>query len=867
MNSYINKVQENKKASNVNQKKNNDSIATKFSDQTSTTVSQTQLQKIADNSSQVQQAAQLQAKINTYAALPIQKKEIEEEELQMKATPVQRQNIEEEEPRQMKASPIQRQSIEEEPLQGRFTLPIQKKENKTGLPDNLKSGIENLSGYAMDDVKVHYNSDKPAQLQAHAYAQGTDIHIAPGQEKHLPHEAWHVVQQAQGRVRPTVQMKGDVPVNDDVGLEAEADLMGVRALSMTLDIPSASLASASTTQKVAQLVGGNKAGYNPDTIVQPGFKLAVKILFATARDLNKIRKKIAGKKNNTKLGSIAENKKGSQVKNVYALELANINLDAQWLHKMVTDKPHVDNLLKTAKDEAIIAEGEISPITEKVKESDEKVEINPAEEKILDKSWVEKVGETRPEAKILTGSALFIKKTEIKDAGPGIYRDIYKKLGKEDGDHNEYVLDDLGTHTRRFAYMEKSYYQWMAYMEKKFLTGKKQDLVGAATGVSALDVDPTDFEAQGMMIDEKNIFNKIVKPNKTKKNLRIALAHMHQWKGSGPGQRGLSLTSTDKDEAVYGNSGEPFKTDDGAKFKIDLAKTNPANNILVNHYANDSKTRANLPGSEEDLNGKLGVGKKKYQYERSVIKNRELYLRNLTPDAVISITPHTAGMVVDRDSAIYNKSRQDAIDHGKEQRGVDEWTAYKKVKKAELDKATQDEASAEVEKATALEQKRNAAIQKNNYKGNFNKYWLEGFDNKISYYKAWESYETCYANQATTQTKNIQKLQKIIQDLDPILVKCDEQIRIFTSRLKVKPDEANLHASRGWATGEAYTKGYSEGLVAIKGKSFTKDTAIKKIFDEAYKDASYKAENKNYKEKHSPYWEGYGAALKTAIKP
>ena len=43
--------------------------------------------------------------------------------------------------------------------------PIQKKENNTGLPDKLKSGIENLSGYSMDDVKVHYNSPKPAQLQ------------------------------------------------------------------------------------------------------------------------------------------------------------------------------------------------------------------------------------------------------------------------------------------------------------------------------------------------------------------------------------------------------------------------------------------------------------------------------------------------------------------------------------------------------------------------------------------------------------------------------------------------------------------------------------------------------------------------------
>jgi hypothetical protein len=101
-----------------------------------------------------------------------------------------------------------------------------------GLPFQLKSGIEQLSGISMDDVKVHRNSDKPAQLQAHAYAQGTDIHIASGQEKHLPHEAWHVVQQKQGRVQPTTMMKAKVPINDDQGLEKEADVMGARALQM-----------------------------------------------------------------------------------------------------------------------------------------------------------------------------------------------------------------------------------------------------------------------------------------------------------------------------------------------------------------------------------------------------------------------------------------------------------------------------------------------------------------------------------------------------------------------------------------------------------------------------------------------------------
>jgi len=120
-------------------------------------------------------------------------------------------------------APIQRSEIpeEEEPLQT-------KKENNTGMPDNLKAGVESLSGIDMSDVRVHYNSDKPAEVGALAYTQRTDIHVAPGQEKHLPHEAWHVVQQAQGRVRPTFQLKG-VGVNDDFFLETEADSFGAKA--------------------------------------------------------------------------------------------------------------------------------------------------------------------------------------------------------------------------------------------------------------------------------------------------------------------------------------------------------------------------------------------------------------------------------------------------------------------------------------------------------------------------------------------------------------------------------------------------------------------------------------------------------------
>ena len=97
-----------------------------------------------------------------------------------------------------------------------------------GMPEQLKAGIGALSGMDLSDVRVHANSAKPAQIDALAYTRGNDIHLGPGQEKHLPHEAWHVVQQRQGRVAPTLQSKG-VAINDDAGLEKEADAMGEQA--------------------------------------------------------------------------------------------------------------------------------------------------------------------------------------------------------------------------------------------------------------------------------------------------------------------------------------------------------------------------------------------------------------------------------------------------------------------------------------------------------------------------------------------------------------------------------------------------------------------------------------------------------------
>lgn len=133
-----------------------------------------------------------------------------------------------------------------------------KSKNDTGMPDSLKSGIENLSGHDMSDVRVHYNSDKPAQLNAKAFAQGSDIHLGSGQEQHLPHEAWHVVQQKEGRVKPTTSVDG-APLNDDVSLEKEADVKGSQAaqLSAAPEPPPAAAGTSTASNPPIQLISAD----------------------------------------------------------------------------------------------------------------------------------------------------------------------------------------------------------------------------------------------------------------------------------------------------------------------------------------------------------------------------------------------------------------------------------------------------------------------------------------------------------------------------------------------------------------------------------------------------------------------------------
>jgi len=191
--------------------------AQESADNSSLVNKQKNIQDLADHSAQVQKGKSVQNFINNSSHMVAQRK---------------------------RSSLIQNHTIQKKQSSAN-------NENKTGIPDTLKSGIEHLSGLDMSDVKVHYNSAKPSTLNALAYAQGTDIHLGPGHETQLAHEAWHVVQQKEGIVKPSMQING-TNINDDDHLEKEADEMGNKAMNAPLDSDITSLNSMSGSNNILQ---------------------------------------------------------------------------------------------------------------------------------------------------------------------------------------------------------------------------------------------------------------------------------------------------------------------------------------------------------------------------------------------------------------------------------------------------------------------------------------------------------------------------------------------------------------------------------------------------------------------------------------
>jgi hypothetical protein len=150
--------------------------------------------------------------------------------------------------------------------------------------------MEALSGVDLSGVRVHRDSASPAAWNASAYTQGRDIHLAPGSERHLPHEAWHAVQQLSGRVAATSRTPGGA-VNDDTALEGEADRMGTRAATLpaahaTPPLRTASPEGPAPVQRMIRTGGGktkiDETEYKTGAKKAVGTRVKVKDLIADA---------------------------------------------------------------------------------------------------------------------------------------------------------------------------------------------------------------------------------------------------------------------------------------------------------------------------------------------------------------------------------------------------------------------------------------------------------------------------------------------------------------------------------------------------------------------------------------------------------
>ncbi len=149
---------------------------------------------------------------------------------------------EEEKPTQKKA--IQKKTMveEEEELQTKETPERQSESSvtsgtKVSMPDGVKDKMENSFGTDFSSINIHKDSEQATNMGALAYTQGNDVHFAPGQynpntqggQELIGHELTHVVQQRQGRVKPTKEQRKDLAVNDNPLLENEADTKGKKA--------------------------------------------------------------------------------------------------------------------------------------------------------------------------------------------------------------------------------------------------------------------------------------------------------------------------------------------------------------------------------------------------------------------------------------------------------------------------------------------------------------------------------------------------------------------------------------------------------------------------------------------------------------
>ncbi|WP_431045680.1 hypothetical protein [Roseateles sp. L2-2] len=224
-----------------------------------------------------------------------------------------------------------------------------------------------------------------------------------------------------------------------------------------------------------------------------------------------------------------------------------------------------------------------------------------------------------------------------KDGDKETARGLFVKEGREastssGGAPKEYVQDSSGsgTLTRRYAYVEKNFYQMMDFFKTGTITGRFQQALAAA-GMEAPDASIATPKAQKIQTEPA--------PKLTTEQIAVA----HQFMGSSSEQRGVSLTSTEKVGGTIGNEGKNFREAGGFRLKVDLALV-PPDIRLINHYSHGGMLDTDLAAAKvQGVSNDVGHTGKNYKYGASVTKNRELFLERLRPEWVVEIEHHGDG--------------------------------------------------------------------------------------------------------------------------------------------------------------------------------------------------------------------------------
>jgi len=240
-------------------------------------------------------------------------------------------------------------------------------------------------------------------------------------------------------------------------------------------------------------------------------------------------------------------------------------------------------------------------------------------------------------------------KLKANTVASGLARDTHEKHGVargfNDNEDKEYVRDSRGVATRRYAYVEKNYWQAMEFFMTNRHEGRFQQFMKAAG-----DVNPNIYEAR---VEEVDLVRGQPAASTTGTLTREQMAVAHQKLGSRADQRGVSLSSTPKVGVTYVNTGQNFRTGPGFLFKVDLAKIpleSAGGPVLINHYSQGGVIDATGYSTLRERNKPST-----YPYKESAVHARELYLEYLKPEWIVAIESHPTtgtGTTVDRTTSL-----------------------------------------------------------------------------------------------------------------------------------------------------------------------------------------------------------------------